>query len=191
VTLAAALALLAGCGVNSAKDIDEGYPPAVPKRVPGTSLAVKVAAHRTLRMTVPKGWHVASLSPTENRALVSLEGNCYLSIEVTGSDSRVATASGIRGRYAQPSQGYQWAVKTHADRIVAMLEQSDQSGQRLSRSTLGTMWLPLDPYRYLVVDFGAGIWPLRRRACSDSDVASLVFRLRTTARSVFATAAVQ
>jgi hypothetical protein len=191
VILAAALVLLAGCGVNSAKDIDQGYPPAVPKRLAGTSLAVKVAGHQTLRLTVPQGWQLASLSPTENRAFVSLQGNCYMSVEVTGSDSRLASASDIRGRYAQPSQGYQWAVKTTAHRIVAMLEQSDQSGQRLSRSTLGTLWLPVDRYRYLVVDFGAGIWPLRRRACSNSDVAALIPRLRTTTRSVFATAALQ
>lgn len=178
-------ATLAGCGGVAGGNVELGYPKA-PTKISRANTLVAVLSGEIMRVPVPPGWGLARLDPTPHlpRALVVRAKPCYLSISITGSSVRPLTVHAIYGAYVRPSDGYAWTRERYGKVIVALLDQT--SGARLSRSTVGSAYVPVDASDYLAVDFGAGVWPIGgAQACPDPDVAADLGQLRTTVETVF------
>jgi len=181
-------ALLAGCGGVAGGNDDLGYPTLPTKISRATALVADVSGER-LRVPVPAGWGLAKIDKTAppgvSRALVIRTKPCYLSISITGSSVRPLTVHEIYQPYDRPSDGYDWTLDRYGKVIVALLDQT--SGAHLSRSTVGSAYVPVDASDYLAVDIGAGVWPIGSAvACPDPDVATRLSELRATVETVFA-----
>lgn len=192
---------LAACGGVSGGTHDKGFPPANPHVAAGQtgSAEVTVGAFR-VRLPVPSGWSVvrpirprAGAQHGARAALVTLVDRrppCYLSAAVTGGTRRAIDAHGIAVQYRRPSDGYGWRLEHVGTGMLALLDQYDAAGTRLSRSTLGTAYLPLAAHSYLAVDVGAGIWPLGDGDCSDTEVSRRLGALRSGIATMIAGARV-
>ncbi len=183
-TLAAALS---ACGGVTGGRVDPGYPAARPHVVAATALQPRLSGE-VVRFAVPVGWGLAHLAAERNtpRAFVHLDGDCYESVSITGSSTRALTTGGIDALYANPVAGYSWSVATVGPVILAVLSQRNATTGALSRSALGTAYVPTAPGTYLAIDFGAGVWPLGGRACPDSDVSARLSRLDGAVTTIFA-----
>lgn len=179
-----ASAMLGGCG-SSNSQVELGFPTANPPARRADALLPVLNGAR-LRIAVPSGWQVARLNGNgARRALVRLVAPCYESISITGSSIQSPSAAQFNARYGHPFQGYTWAVSKAAGRLIALLAQYPVQQTPLARGTVGIAYIPLEDGRRLAVDLSAGVWPLRRGACSDTDAAALVQPLQATVLQVF------
>ena len=181
-------ALLAGCGGVAGGNDDLGYP-ALPTKISRAAALVADVSGERLRVPVPAGWGLAKIDKTAppgvSRALVIRTEPCYLSIAITGSSVRPLTVHAIYESYDGTSDGYDWDLERYGKVIVSLLDQT--SGTHLSRSTVGSAYVPVDASDYLAVDIGAGVWPIGSAvACPDPDVAARLGELRSTVETVFA-----
>ena len=180
VSLSLALALGA-CGGVSGGTQDRGFPPANPRVAQGSRSVTLTLSGLRLRVPVPPGWSVVrdtrtrgGRAPSARSALatvISKSRPCYASASITGGSRRDIDARQIESLYRHRSGGYGWRLEHVGRALLVLLDQYDAAGSHLSRSTLGTVWLPLGPSSYLAVDIGAGIWPLNGDNCADPDVA--------------------
>jgi hypothetical protein len=184
--LALALALaLAGCGA-SRNEVDPGFPPSNPRAHRATTLLPLLSGQR-LRIVVPDGWEVAWLTGPANgrQALVHLQPPCYEAISITGSSVQSPTGAEIASRYGHAFASYSWTLSRAGGHLIALLGQFSSRSLVPARGTVGTAYVPMDARRELAVDFGAGIWPLRRGPCSSDVVAARVPALRATVLQTF------
>ena len=197
LSLAVLLAVtVAGCGGVTGGRVDLGYPPARP-RVTAAAIMQPRLSGSVVRFTVPAGWGLARLDSERGvpRAFVRLDGDCYESVAITGSSEPTVSATAIAALYATPIDGYAWTVTsldgtTLGRTSLALLGQRDPTSGRLSRSSLGTAYVPTSPHTYLAIDFGAGIWPLGGHACPDSEVSARLSALAAAVATIFASASV-
>ena len=192
LSLAALLAAtVAGCGGVTGGRVDLGYPPARPRVTPAAIMQPRLSGN-LVRFTVPAGWGLSRIDTERGvpRAFVRLDGDCYESVAITGSSEPTLTAGGLGARYAKPVDGYTWTVTSLGRTSLALLGQRDPTTDRLSRSSLGTAYLPTAPHAYLAIDFGAGIWPLGGRACPDPEVSARLSALDGAIAAIFASARV-
>ncbi len=180
---------VAGCGGVTGGRVDLGYPTARPHVVAAATMQPRLSG-RFVRFTVPAGWGLARIGSERGvpRAFVRLDGDCYESVAITGSSAPTLTGAEIAAPYANPVDGYPWSVTSLGHTTLAVLGQRDTTSGRLSRSSLGTAYLPTSAHAYLAIDFGAGIWPLGGHACSDSDVSARLSLLAATISTIFASA---
>jgi hypothetical protein len=174
-----------GCGA-ARNQVDPGFPPPSPRLHPAASLVPLLSGQR-LRIPVPDGWQVARLTatPSAHQGLVRLAAPCYESIAITGSSITSVSSAQIDARYARSIQGYGWTLERAEGSTIALLAQTTSASAVPNRGTVGSAYVRLDGHRQLAVDFGAGIWPLRRGPCSGRAVARLVQQLRATVVQVF------
>ncbi len=187
----AAVALLAGCGVSGGGDARPGFPIENPTAVHKRQLTPTLE-HVRLHLPVPAGWSAAKLDPiNSNWSMVRLAGDCYLSISITGAASTRSTVAKIRTLYRDPANGHGWTLTESPDRVIALLNQGASGTRPPSRSTLGNVYLLQPDGSYLVIDIGAGIWPLRHHACGTADFQRHIEELDSSVQGVFANARVQ
>ena len=178
-------AAVAGCGGVTGGRVDPGYPTAYPRVTHVTTLQTRLNGDM-VRFAAPAGWGLARIDSDEGArpAFVLLNGDCYLSVSITGSSTRTLTPAAIAGLYAKPSGDYTWRVTRAGSAILALLSDENSATGALSRSSLGSVYLPTSPHAYLAIDFGAGIWPLHGHACPDSAVATRLPVLASASQTI-------
>ena len=178
-------AALAGCGGVTGGRVDPGYPTAYPRVTRVTTLQTRLNGD-VVRFAAPAGWGLARIDSDEGArpAFVRLDGDCYLSVSITGSSTRTLAPAAIALLYAKPSGDYTWRVTRAGSAIIALLGDQNSATGVLSRSSLGSVYLPTSRHAYLAIDFGAGIWPLHGRACPDSAVAADLPMLTSASQTI-------
>jgi hypothetical protein len=187
--LALLAAGLAGCGGVTGGRVALGYPTARPVVKRASSLQTRLDGN-VVRLAVPAGWGLARLDTDRSArpAFVLLDGDCYLSVSITGSSTRMLTAAGVAALYAKAAGGYDWTVTHVGSAILALLGEQNATTGRLSRSSLGTVYLPMQAGAYLAIDFGAGVWPLDGHACPDDEVGPRLATLTSATEAIFGSA---
>ncbi len=183
--LVALAALAAGCGGVTGGRVALGYPTANPVVKRASTLQTRLNG-RVVRFVVPAGWGLARLDtdPHARPAFVRLDGDCYLAVSITGSSTRALSAAGIASLYS-PAGGYTWTITHIGPTILALLGEQNTTTGKLSRSSLGTVYLPTNAGAYLAIDFGAGVWPLDGHACPGGDVAARLPMLTSASEAIF------
>ncbi len=178
--------LLVGCGGVTGGRVALGYPTARPAVKPATILQTRLDGN-VVRLTVPAGWGLARLDTDRSArpAFVRLDGDCYLSVSITGSSTRTLTAAGVTALYAKSAGGYAWTITHVGDAILALLSEQNATTGKLSRSSLGTVYLPTRAGAYLAIDFGAGVWPLDGHACPGNEVSPRLPTLTSASEAIF------
>lgn len=179
---------VAGCGVTGGR-VDRGYPTSRPRVAVAGAMQPHLSGS-TVHLTVPAGWGLARINAERGipRAFVRLDGDCYLSVSITGSSSTALTGGQIAGLYAKPVAGYSWSVTRAGQTVLARLGQLSATTGTLSRSSLGTAYLPTSARANLAIDYGAGVWPLDGHACADSEVRTRLPALTAAITAIFASA---
>lgn len=179
-------AAVAGCGGVTGGRVDPGYPPSPSRISHATTLQTRLNGN-IVRFAVPAGWGLARIDSQQGArpAFVLLSGDCYLSVSITGSSTRRLTPAAVAAQYAKPSGDYTWRVTRVRGAILALLGDENSATGVLSRSSLGSVYLPTSPQAYLAIDFGAGIWPLHGHACPDSAVAARLPALTSASQTIF------
>jgi hypothetical protein len=183
---AAALAVLcAGCGGVTGGRVDPGYP-AQPTRVSHAADLQTRLQGNLVRFAVPTGWGLARIDKQNARpAFVRLDGDCYLSIAITGSSTQTLTPAQLAQQYSHASGDYTWRLSRLGRVTLALLGNQNTSTGAVSRSSLGTVYVPTSAGKYLAIDFGAGVWPLHGHACPDDAVAGRLPALSAAGQQIF------
>ena len=189
--LAALGVALAGCGGVTGGRVDPGYPTAHPRVTRATSLQTRLNGD-VVRFAVPVGWGLARIDTERGArpAFVRLDGSCYLSVSITGSSTRRISAAAIASLYASPPRGYVWRVDRTGRDTLALLDEQNAATGALSRSSLGTVYLPTGRDDFLAIDFGAGVWPLDGHACPSAAVGVRLAPLTAATEAIFSGAVI-